>query len=319
MSERLEGRVVIVAGATRGAGRGVARGFGEAGATVYCTGRSVRGAPSAYGRPETIDETAELVCAAGGEGIAVPVDHGREEEVAALFERVESERGRLDVVVDSVAGEDPALPAFDSAWAVDVEGLGDVLARTVGTRVVTAKHAARALKRRSGGQIVEVTEGDTALAGATVVHGVVKAALAQLAFRLAWELGDHGVAAFAATPGFLRSETMLERFGVTEESWRDGAAKDPHFAESESPLFLGRALAALAADPSAIERSGELTSSWELARRYGVDDVDGRRPNWGRHFERIATGLPTFERGLAQLVRWCDAMGERGRRCLDAS
>ena len=294
MSTRtLEGKVAVVAGATRGAGRGIARGLGEAGAVVYCTGRSVRGWPSPYGRPETIEETAEMVSAMGGTGLAVRVDHSVEAEVEALFARVAAEHGRLDVLVSCVAGEDPLLAGHEPIWKADLSRAPDVFRQTVATHLITAKHAARPMIKQKRGLIVEVSEGDFLLGGVTVVHALVKTALKTIAVQLAEELRPHGVAALAITPGFLRSESMLEHFGVTPESWREGGRKDPHFLQSESPLFIGRAVAALASDPEVLAQSGDITSSWELARRYGITDEDGTRPDWGRHSHDVV--FPTIE------------------------
>jgi NAD(P)-dependent dehydrogenase (short-subunit alcohol dehydrogenase family) len=299
--------VAVVAGATRGAGRGIARALGEAGATVYCTGRSVAGRPSPYGRPETIEETARMVDAAGGRGIAVRVDHGQEAEVAALFARVEREQGRLDVVADSVAGEDPAFQVWDPFWKASLEKGPDAVRNTVFAHLVTAKHAAAAMIPRRRGLLVEVTDSDWLLGGGpSALADLAKAAYKMLVVRMAGDLRKHRVAAVAVCPGFLRSEMMLEHFKVTEATWRDGGRKDRHFLQSESPLFVGRAVAALAADPRVMARSGQITSSWELARAYGFTDADGSRPDWGRHFTEevvpsIAWMRAALERHLALL------------------
>jgi NAD(P)-dependent dehydrogenase (short-subunit alcohol dehydrogenase family) len=277
----LKGRVALVAGATRGAGRGIARALAEAGAFVYCTGRSVRGQPSAYGRPETIEETTEMISRDGGAAIAVRVDHTVEADVQALVDRIERAHGRLDVLADSVAGEDPMMQQWGSFWTTDLRNADTVLRQAVVSHMITAKHAARLMIRARRGLIVEVTEGDALLAGGNPLTQTVKLALKGLAFNMAAELHPYGVAAVAVVPGFLRSESMLAHKGVTEENWRDAGRKDPNFLESESPLFVGRGVAALAGDPRAIERSGQLCASWELAREYGFTDCDGRRPDWG--------------------------------------
>jgi NAD(P)-dependent dehydrogenase (short-subunit alcohol dehydrogenase family) len=277
----LAGTVAVVAGATRGAGRGIARALGEAGATVYCTGRSVRGKRSPYDRPETIEETAEMISAAGGAAVAVRVDHTVEEEVEALFQRVERERGRLDVLVNSIAGEDPLMAQWCFFWKTDLKNAEAALRQSLLSHIITAKHAAPYMIRNRRGLIVEVTENEVLSAGGNPVTQTIKLALKGLALNMAAELGPHGVATVAVTPGFLRSETMLERFGVSEENWREGGKKDRNFLESESPLFVGRAVVALAGDPAILERSGELFSSWELGRKYRFTDADGRRPDWG--------------------------------------
>jgi NAD(P)-dependent dehydrogenase (short-subunit alcohol dehydrogenase family) len=277
----LAGQVAVVAGATRGAGRGIARALGEAGATVYCTGRSVTGRPSPYGRSETIDQTADMITAAGGAARALRVDHTVDSEVQALFARVEQDHGRLDVLVNSVAGEDPMMAEWGTFWEVDLTNREAIIRQALLSHIITAKHAAPLMIRRRRGLIVEVTENDLLMAGGNVVTQIVKGSHKLLATLFASDLRPHGVAAVAVTPGFLRSERMLEGFGVTEENWREAGKQDSNFLESESPLFVGRAIAALAQDPDLMKRSGHLLSSWELARDYGFTDADGRRPDWG--------------------------------------
>jgi NAD(P)-dependent dehydrogenase (short-subunit alcohol dehydrogenase family) len=313
----LTGRVAVVAGATRGAGRGIARALGEAGAFVYCTGRSVKGNPSPYKRPETIDETAEMIGVAGGTAVAVRVDHRVESEVEALFARVDREHGRLDIVVNSVAGEDPLAGAYGWFWDADLTNSAKALENSLLTHVITAKHAAKAMMRARSGLIVEVTEGDSFGAGGNPVKQVVKLALKGNALAMATELYPHGVAAIAITPGFLRSESMLEHFGVTEKNWRDGGKKDKNFLTSESPLFIGRAVAALAADPKILNRTGQLFSSWELSREYKFTDVDGTRPDWGR-LKIDFSGMPPdfltyFRIGGKLTLEWLDRVTARAR------
>ena len=280
-AKSLAGQVAVVAGATRGAGRGIARALGEAGATVYCTGRSVPGRPSPYDRPETIDETAAMIEADGGKAIALRVDHTVASEVEALFARVEQEAGRLDVLVNSIAGEDPMTREWGPFWAIDLTNGDAILRQALLSHVITAKHAAPLMMQRKRGLIVEVTENDLLMAGGNVLTQIVKASQKVLATIFASELRLHGVAAVAVTPGFLRSERMLEHFGVTEANWREAGKKDSNFLESESPLFVGRGIVALAQDPEVMKRSGHLFSSWELGREFGFTDADGRRPDWG--------------------------------------
>jgi len=292
----LSGQVAVVAGATRGAGRGIARALGEAGATVYCTGRSVPGNPSPYNRPETIDETAAMVTAAGGSGISVRVDHTVEAEVEALFARVARDHRRLDVLVNSIAGEDPLLGGWGAFWQTDFTNGADALRQSLLSHLITAKHATPYMIKRRRGLIVEVAEGDMVFGGGgNALTDVVKSSLKGFAARMAGELRSHRVTAVSLTPGFLRSESMLQHFGVTEANWRDGGKKDPNFLESESPLFVGRAVAALAADPKVLDRSGDILSSWELAREYGLTDYDGRRPDWFVHFGKILPAIGFVE------------------------
>jgi len=316
----LAGQVAVVAGATRGAGRGIARALGEAGATVYCTGRSVAGSPSPYGRPETIDETAEMINAAGGTAILVRVDHTVESEVAALFARVDREAGRLDVLVNSVAGEDPMMRQWGWFWTVDLKDADAILRQAVASHIITAKHAAPLMMRRRRGLIVEVTENDMLMAGGNPVSQVVKLAHKGLALNMAAELKPHGVAAIAITPGFLRSETMLEHLGVTEANWRDAGKKDRNFLESESPLFVGRAVAALAQDPKILDRSGQLLSSWELGRELKLTDYDGRRPDWGKlavDFSMLPASLvDMFRTGTELQLEWLNTVAKHTREFL---
>ena len=279
----LAGRVAVVAGATRGAGRGIARALGEAGAIVYCTGRSVSGRPSPYGRPETIDETAAMIQSAGGTAIAVRVDHSVESEVESLFARIDREHGRVDVLADSVGGENPLMRQYGWFWTIDLTNASTVFQQSLISHIITAKHAAKLMTRDRRGLLVEVTESDVLGSGGNPIAQVVKLALKGIAMNMAAELRPHGVAAVSVTPGFLRSERMLEHFGVTEANWRDAVKKDSNFVVSETPLYVGRAVAALAADPRVISKTGQLFSSWELAREYGFTDVDRRRPDWGRH------------------------------------
>jgi NAD(P)-dependent dehydrogenase (short-subunit alcohol dehydrogenase family) len=300
----LRGKVAVVAGATRGAGRGIARALGEAGATVYCTGRSVGGHPSPYGRSETIEETADMVTAAGGVGVPAQIDHTDEPQVRALFARVSEEQGRLDVLVNNVAGSDMRMAGWTSLWETDLKDAAAVHENAVLSHVITAKHAAPLMIKRKRGLVVEVTEFDLLFCGGNVLAQLVKFSLKGLAVMLAEELRPHRVASVAITPGYLRSEFMLEHFKVTEENWRDGAKKDKFFLESESPLFVGRAVAALAADRKVFERTGALLSSYGLAREYGFTDYDGRRPDFGKKFAE----MDMMKKPLRRHVEWLDGL-----------
>jgi len=316
----LKGRVAVVAGATRGCGRGIARALGEAGAIVYCTGRSVLGNLSPYGRPETIDETAERIQAAGGTAIAVRVDHTVESDVEALFGRVDREQGRLDVLVNGIAGEDPMMAEWNSFWKTNLKNGEAVFRQALLSHIITAKHAVPLMIRRRRGLIVEVTESDILGAGGNPLTQSVKLALKGLAFNMAAELKPYRVAAVAITPGFLRSEAMLERLGVTEANWRDAGRKDKNFLESETPLFVGRAVAALAQDPRVLERTGQLCSSWELGREYGFTDADGRRPDWGAvaiDFSMLPPELlELMNAGSRIQLEWLNAVTKRTKRFL---
>jgi NAD(P)-dependent dehydrogenase (short-subunit alcohol dehydrogenase family) len=314
----LAGRVALVAGATRGAGRGIARALGEAGATVYCTGRSVKGKPSPYRRPETIDETAAMITGAGGRAIAARVDHTNESEVKALFRRILRAHKRVDVVVDSVAGEDPLMGTYGFLWEADLKKADAIFRQGLTSRIVTAKHAALAMMPAKRGLLVEVTENDMIGGGGNPMSQAVKMAQKVLPLLWAAELAPHGISVMAVTPGFLRSESMLQHLGVTEENWRDAGKQDPNFLESESPLFVGRAIAALAADPKVQARTGMLFSSWDLGRDYGVSDYDGRRPDWGRHKIDFSTLPPTwidlFRTATDLEIRWLTTLAARTRK-----
>ena len=284
----LKGKVAVVAGATRGAGRGIAVELGAAGATVYCTGRSVRGQPSDMNRPETIDETAEMVSARGGVGIAVQVDHTREDEVRALFERINAEQnGRLDILVNDIWGGEKLTEWGKKFWELDVAQGLRLLERAVFSHLITSRHGAPLMVTRGRGLIIEVTDGDGLHYRGNLVYDFVKVGVMRLATAMDEDLRDTGVTAVALTPGFLRSEEMLNAFGVTEENWQDGAKQDPHFAGSETPHYIGRAVAALASDPDVSKKSGAALSTWGLSEEYGFTDVDGRRPHWGRFFEEV--------------------------------
>ena len=282
----LRDRVAVVAGATRGAGRGIARMLGAAGAAVYCTGRSVRGRPATPGRPETIEETAEAVTAAGGCGIAVRTDHTVEAEVERLFARVRAERGRLDVLVNDVWGGDALTEWGAPFWQLSSAQGFELLERAVHSHIITSRHGVPLMVEQNAGLVVEVTDGDTLGYRGNLFYDLAKNAVVRLAYAMAADLHAHRVTALALTPGFLRSEAVLDHCGVSEANWRDAVADDPYFAESETPCYVGRAVAALAADPDVARKSGGVFSSWGLAKEYGFTDVDGRRPDWGAFFPR---------------------------------
>jgi NAD(P)-dependent dehydrogenase (short-subunit alcohol dehydrogenase family) len=290
MSGSLDGRVALVAGATRGGGRGIAVALGEAGATVYCTGRTTRERRSEVDRPETIEETAELVTAAGGEGVAVEVDHLDPEQVRGLVDRIDSEHGRLDVLVNDIWGAEHLFDFDKPLWEHDLDRGLRLLRLGLDTHLITSHHALPLLLRKPGGLVVEVTDGTADYNAGNLrvnaFYDIAKTSLVRLAWGLAREIGPHGCTAVALTPGWMRSEQMLEAMGVTEENWREG--RNPHFAViSESPRFVGRGVAALAADPDVARRNGGSFSSGELAREYGFTDVDGSQPDAWRYIVEV--------------------------------
>jgi NAD(P)-dependent dehydrogenase (short-subunit alcohol dehydrogenase family) len=307
----LRGKIAVVAGATRGAGRGIAMMLGEAGATVYCTGRSVRGKlASGRKRPETIQETARLVTAQGGRGVAVRVDHTVEPEVARLFARVKREQGRLDVLVNDVWGGDALTEWGTPFWKLDMKKGGTMLKRAVWSHILTSRYGVSLMIAQNRGLIVEITDGDFLGWRGNMFYDLVKVGAIRLAYSMAQDLRDTGLSAVAVSPGFLRSEAMLDHFGVTEENWRDHIKKDRHFAESETPWFVGRAVAALAADPKVRQKSGKVFGSWTLAKEYGFTDRDGRRPDWGNYMKGeletilARTELPNSDERFLLLVHF---------------
>lgn len=275
--------MALVAGATRGAGRGIAVELGTAGAVVYVSGRSTRASRSDLDRPETIEETAELVTAAGGQGIPVRCDHEDEEQVQALVGRVEAGHGRLDVLVNDVWGGDPLSEWGTPFWEMDLGKARAMWVRAVFTHMVTSRYTVPLMLRTRGGLLVEITDGVGREYRGNLAYDLAKTAVNRLALAQAEELREHGITALAVTPGFLRSEAMLDIFGVTEQNWRDGGRRDPHFLASETPRYVGRAVAALAGDPAVAKRAGQVLTSWDLAEEYGFTDLDGRQPHWDRH------------------------------------
>ncbi|MEV7168431.1 SDR family oxidoreductase [Streptomyces sp. NPDC093224] len=287
----LEGRVALVAGATRGAGRGIAVALGARGATVYVSGRSTRGRRSEYDRPETIEETAELVTAAGGRGIPVVADHLVPAEVEALVGRIDAEQGRLDVLVNDIWGGELLFEWDSTVWEHDLDNGLRLLRLAVETHAVTSHFALPLLLREPGGLVVEMTDG-TADYNATryrnsFFYDIAKSTVLRMAFALGHEVGPRGATAVALTPGWLRSEMMLDAFGVTEANWRDALEKVPHFAISETPAYVGRAVAALAADPEVSRWNGQSLSSGQLAQVYDFDDLDGSRPDAWRYVVEV--------------------------------
>jgi NAD(P)-dependent dehydrogenase (short-subunit alcohol dehydrogenase family) len=302
VSGALAGSVALVAGATRGGGRGIAVGLGEEGATVYCTGRTTRDRRSEVDRPETIEETAELVTAAGGEGIAVPVDHLEADQVARLVERIDSDHARLDVLVNDIWGAEHLFKFNTPLWEHDLADGLRLLRLAVETHLITSHHALPLLIRNRGGLVVEVTDGTAAYNAdhlrVNSFYDLAKSSVIRLAWAQAQELAEHGCAAVALTPGWMRSEQMLEHHSVSESNWRDAIERSPHFCISESPRYVGRAVAALAADPDFVRWSGDSLSSGQLAQEYGFTDTDGTRPDcWRYMVEVIEVGKPAGDAG----------------------
>lgn len=290
MGTMLQGRVALVAGATRGAGRGIAVELGAAGGTVYCTGRSTRAARSEMDRPETIEETAELVTAAGGNGIAVQVDHLVPDQVQALVARVEREHGALHVLVNDIWGA-TVMEWNKTVWESTLEIGLRTLRLAVDTHAITSHCAIPLLLKTPGGLVVEVTDGTDDYNAehyrVSFFYDLAKAAVNRMAFALAHELGPRGATAVSLTPGWLRSEMMLDAYRVTEANWRDATKVQPHFAISETPAYVGRAVVALASDPQVARWNGHSLSSGQLATVYGFTDVDGSQPDAWRYLVEV--------------------------------
>jgi len=302
LKKTLSGKIALVAGAARGAGRGIAIALGEAGATVYCTGRSSRkhaaSKPPTPGRPETIEETAELVTAAGGCGIAVRVDHTEPAEVRKLVARIKRRHKGLDILVNDVWGGDALTEFGKPFWKVNLENGLRMLKQAVHSHIITSHYAVPLMLGRHAAIIFEITDGDAFYYRGNIFYDLVKISVIRLAFAMARELRKRDIVSVALTPGFLRSEAVLDHFGVSESNWRDAGrkkSKDPDknskdqndsandFMISESPRFIGRAVVALAADPRVKKKTGRVFSSWALAREYGFTDLDGSQPHWGNH------------------------------------
>ncbi len=291
MSGALTGKVALVAGATRGAGRGIAIELGAAGATVYVTGRTTRTQRSELNRPETIDETAELVQQAGGKGIAVQVDHLEPAKVQALVERIEREQGRLDLLVNDVWGADFLIEWNVPVWKHSLERGLRMLRLAIDTHIITSHFALPLLIRNPGGLVVEMTDGTADYNDdhyrLSLFYDLAKTSVIRMAWAQAQELRPHQCTAVALTAGWLRSEEMLDNYGVTEANWRDAIAKQPHFVITETPRYVGRAVAALAADPDVARWSGQSLSSGQLAKIYGFTDLDGSQPEAWRYVPEV--------------------------------
>ena len=291
MTRMLEGKAALVAGATRGAGRGIAVELGAAGATVYLTGRTTRTQSSEYNRPETIEETAELVQDAGGRGIAVQVDHLDPAQVQALVARIEREQSRLDVLVNDVWGADFLIEWNVPVWEHSLERGLRMLRLAIDTHIITSHFALPLLIKNPGGLIVEMTDGTADYNNAnyrlSLFYDLAKTSVIRMAWAQAQELRPHQCTAVALTPGWLRSEQMLDNYGVSEANWRDAIAKQPHFVITETPRYVGRAVAHLAGDPEVERWSGQSLSSGQLAKVYGFTDLDGSQPDAWRYVVEV--------------------------------
>lgn len=287
----LQGKVALVAGATRGAGRGIATELGAAGATVYVTGRTTHQQQSEYQRPETIEETAEIVSALGGKGIAVQVDHLIAGDVEKLIQRIRTEHGRLDILVNDIWGGEKLFEWNKAVWEHNLENGLRLLRLGIDTHLITAHHALPLMIERPGGLLVEVTDGTAAYNEThyrlSPFYDLAKVAATRMAWAHAKDLEKHRATAVSITPGWMRSEMMLEHYNVTEGNWRDATVKMPDFAISETPRFVGRAIAALAADPERARFNGQSLSSGGLSQVYGFTDLDGSRPDAFRFIEEV--------------------------------
>ncbi len=290
MHKTLQDKVALVAGATRGAGRGIAVELGSAGAIVYVTGRTTRQSRSEYNRPETIEETAELVTASGGVGIAVPTDHLEHVQVERLVDKIRQQHGQLDVLVNDIWGGE-MLAGNQPIWEHSLENGLRMLRLAVETHLITSHFALPLLIKKRGGLLVEVTDGtdeyNRKTYRASTFYDLAKVSINRLGWSQAQELKPFGCTAVSLTPGWMRSEIMLEHYGVTEANWHDATAKEPHFVISESPYFVGRAVAHLAADPALARWNGQSLSSGQLAQIYGFTDLDGSRPDCWRYIQEV--------------------------------
>ena len=287
----LNGKIALVSGATRGAGRGIAVELGAAGATVYCTGRSTKAQRSEMNRPETIEETAELVEKAGGRGIAVQCDHLQSDQVRSLVERIEREQGRLDILVNDIWGGDKFIEWNVPVWDYSLDNGLHMLRLAIETHLITSHFALKLLTKNAGGLVVEVTDGTADYNKdhyrVSLFYDLAKTSVIRMAWSLSEELKKHDCTAVAVSPGWLRSEQMLDNYGVKEENWRDAAKKQPHFIITETPRYVGRAVSHLAADPNVSRWNGQSLSSGQLAKVYNFTDVDGSQPDAWRYLVEV--------------------------------
>lgn len=287
----LEGKVALVAGGTRGAGRGIAMELGAAGATVYITGRTTRNEISEYGRPETIEETADLVNNLGGIGIAVQVDHLIHEQVQSLIEKIEKEHGKLDILINDIWGSEYLVDGNTKVWEHSLKKGLRMLRLAIDTHLITSHYALPLLIKNEGGLVIEMTDGTKEYNNENyrlpMFYDLAKTSVIRIAEGLAHELEQHHCTAVSLTPGWMRSEIMLDHYGVKEENWRNATEKEPHFVISETPRYVGRAVAALAGDPEVSRWNGQSMSSGKLAQVYGFTDLDGSQPDCWRYLVEV--------------------------------
>lgn len=284
----LKGKVALVAGATRGAGRGMAVELGAAGATVYCTGRSTRTNRSPLNRPETIEETAERVTEQGGKGIHVQVDHTDTEQVKSLFDRIDKEqKGQLDILINDIWGGDDLTDFNTPFWEHNLENGMQMLKQAVHAHIITSHYGAPLMVKRKSGLIIEITDGATLTyrESCGLFYDLSKVSAIRLALSMAEDLKPYNITALALTPGFLRSEAMLEHFGVTEQNWKDAVENAPTFIASETPHYIGRAVVGLATDPNVFQKTGQAFATWDLFKEYNFTDIDGTQPDWGTFYD----------------------------------
>lgn len=291
MNTLLKDKVALVAGGTRGAGRGIAVELGAAGATVYVTGRTTRNHRSEYDRPETIEETAELVTNAGGTGIPIQADHLEPEQVQVLADRIAEEQGTLDLLINDIWGGELLFEWDTPVWEHNLENGLRLLRLAIDTHLITNRYALPLLLRSTGGLVVEMTDGTTEYNAKnyrnSMYYDLAKTSIQRMAWGLSKELEPKGATAMALTPGWLRSEMMLDHYGVSEENWQEASKKSPHFAISESPRYVGRAVARLAGDPEVSRWNGQSVSSGQLAKEYDFTDLDGSQPDCWRYMTEV--------------------------------
>ena len=283
----LKEKVAVVAGGTRGAGRGIAVKLGEAGAIVYVTGRTTKNNQSPMEPKETTEETAELVTKAGGIGIPVKVDHTVESEVICLFDQVKKEQGRLDILVNDIWGGDPLTEWGKPLGEHDLHKGLQIQKQAVQSHIITAHYSIPLFRESNGGLIIEITDGVDYKPRGNFYYSLAKISNIHMAQAMAEDLKDYNIVSIAVTPGFLRSEAMLEHFNVTEKNWKEGAKVDPYFIASETPYYIGEAIKCLASDPNIADKTGGVYSTWELSEIYGFKDIDGTQPHWGNHMKNI--------------------------------